>query len=239
MFLEQYQCCEHGGECPTGPDECAPWKQDCPEGEKCAPYITTPGVPCIDNAKCMPVIGDRQLDELCEREGDNDDCAVGLFCATALGGTPGIGVCVALCDLNDLDTCADFGHPGGSCICSGNCYDPFCQDSCDPLGTDCPDGRACYISRPACYEGLACDIPVHGADDGYDGDPCNISRQCRPGLTCTDANELADCDAERCCTPLCDCKAADPPECTSPEEACTCLWDSENPPFDRLGVCRL
>ena len=44
-----------------GSGGCNPGLQDCPEGEKCTAYVTTPGYCCVDANKCVPIIGDGQL----------------------------------------------------------------------------------------------------------------------------------------------------------------------------------
>ena len=65
---------------------CDPAQQDCPDGEKCTGYVVEAGACCVDANKCVPVIGENQLGDPCERGADNDDCAVGLFCMTKTSG---------------------------------------------------------------------------------------------------------------------------------------------------------
>jgi hypothetical protein len=214
----------------AGTPSCDPGVQDCPEGEKCSSYVMTPGYCCVDANKCVPVIGDRQLGDYCERGVENDDCAVGLFCMTKTSGDTGAGVCQAFCDINDPASCANKGFNGSHCIAFGDGVLPLCQDDCDPLAQDCYEG-VCYMLGEYTF---GCLPPPQ--QPALTGEACDGALDCQPGLHCLSAESLAVCPGDYCCTPFCDCQDPDETACESPMESCTCLeyWQNEN-----VGICAL
>lgn len=213
---------------------CDPAEQDCPDGEKCTGYVVEQGACCVDANKCVPVIGNQQLNDPCERSEDNDDCDVGLFCMTKTSGSTGAGVCRAFCHVGDQD-CAEDGLPDATCFSFNDGTLPLCQEACDPILQDCADNLGCYGVGT---QGFVCSVP--GFDDGLgaDGDMCYTIQSCQPGLGCTAGEALSDCNASRCCSPYCDLDAPDP--CAAPE-VCTPYYEegAAPPNYAHVGVCAI
>jgi hypothetical protein len=211
---------------------CDPAVQDCPEGEKCTGYVVEQGSCCVDANKCVPVTGNAQLGDPCVRTEDNDDCAAGLFCMTVTSGSTGDGVCLAFCNVATQD-CADDGLPDANCIAFNDGTLPLCQDSCDPITQDCDGELGCYGVGA---QGFVCSVPGYEPGLGSDGDMCYTIQSCKPGLGCTSADVLSDCDASRCCSPYCDLSDVDP--CIAPEECVPYYEPGTAPPgYENVGVC--
>ena len=211
---------------------CDPAIQDCPDGEKCTGYVVMQGNCCVDANKCVEVIGNAQLGDPCVRTEDNDDCAEGLFCMTMTSGSTGDGVCLAFCNVATQD-CADDGLPDANCISFNDGTLPLCQDSCDPITQDCDPQLGCYGVGT---QGFACALPGYAPGQGNDGDECYTIQSCLPGLGCTAADVLSDCNAARCCSPYCDLSEPDP--CTQPEECVPYYEPGTAPPgYENVGLC--
>ncbi|MCA9638685.1 MAG: hypothetical protein KC420_21795, partial [Myxococcales bacterium] len=57
---------------PGTDNECDPSKQDCPEGEKCTPYVKEGMGCCVNATHCVPDEGDKQFGDLCTRMNGTD-----------------------------------------------------------------------------------------------------------------------------------------------------------------------
>ncbi len=218
----------------NSPTQCDPGLQDCPEGEKCSPYVMTPGDCCVDALKCVPDMGDKQFGEKCNRTEDNDDCDVGLFCMTKTSGSTGEGICLPLCSIEDPGTC-----PQGECIAFNDGFLPLCEVACDPLTQDCiGDGVGCYAVLA--NDKFICASSGYEDGKGNDGDDCYTIQSCKPGLVCIDGAVQEGCVTERCCTPVCDVSMGGV-ECMSPMEECVSPWaQGEAPPeYQDVGLCTI
>ncbi|MCB9568443.1 MAG: hypothetical protein H6710_14730 [Myxococcales bacterium] len=211
---------------------CDPGLQDCPEGEKCTPYVAEPGACCVDSTKCTPVTGNKQFGETCTRMDDSDDCDVGFFCMTMMSGGTGEGTCLPLCSVDNPDTC-----PGGECIGFNDGFLPLCEVACDPLVQDCiGDNVGCYAVLG--NDKFVCATSGYMDGKGNDGDECYTIQSCLPGLVCIDGTVQEGCLTQRCCTPVCD-LTGNGAECTSPGESCTSPWAQGEAPiqYEDVGLC--
>jgi hypothetical protein len=203
--------------------QCDPAGQDCPKGQKCTGYVSTPGGETVDANHCVEVMGDLQFGEECTRVDGNDDCAPGFFCMTDVSGHTGMGICLEYCEVGQV---CEFG---GECFAFNDGQLPLCEQLCHPLAPACSAGQGCY---PA-FEQFVCAIPGAPAGMGDDGDECAVIQGCSPGLFCSTATD--GCTTESgCCTPFCDLTDAD--TCTAPE-ACTALSMDPMPGFEDVGGC--
>ena len=219
-------------DCGTGgtPTQCDPGKQDCIEGEKCTPYLMTPGGCCVDALKCVPDTGDKKFGEKCTRTDDNDDCDVGFFCMTKTSGSTGEGICLQLCDVNNAASCEI-----GSCIGFNDGLLPLCEQTCDPLLQDCiGEDVGCYLAAGL----FICAQSGYDEGKGSDGDACYTVQSCKPGLICVNGPALEGCNGERCCTPVCDLSMGGV-ECSAPTEMCVAVFaEGEAPPqWKDVGLC--
>ena len=217
--------------------ECDPWTQDCPEGQKCAPWANDGGnawnaTKCVDVAPNPGKPGDA-----CTAEGS---------------GVSGVDTCekAALCWEVDKDTlmghCVGFctGSPespmcpaGSHCTIANDGELILCLPDCDPLLQDCPGTDLC-IPNPN-SDDFVCVLDASG-DGGALNDPCEFANACDPGLTCRDPALASECDpmASGCCLPFCDLTM---PECTN--KGATCLpWYEMGmapPGYEDVGICGL
>lgn len=212
--------------------QCDPAGQDCPEGQKCTSYVSTPGGATVDATKCVESTGDKLFGETCTRESDNDDCAPGFFCMTEVSGNTGEGIC--------LEYCAPEGGDG-ECESGGQCFAfndgalPVCQTLCNPLTpeADCAGGQGCY----AAFDSFVCAVPGPGEGGGGDGAPCSTIQGCDPGLVCGSGS--AGCTGESgCCTPFCDMNGpAD--QCPGDGEECVQALEMPPPMLGDVGLCTI
>lgn len=205
--------------------QCDPATQDCPKGEKCTSFVSTPGGETVDATKCMPETGEAVAGESCTREADNDDCAAGFFCMTDVSGHTGMGFCLEYCDT-DVGVC----EYGGDCFGFNDGALPVCQVTCDPIVQDCSPGLGCF----AAFDNFVCAQPGYPEGGGGDGDPCATIQGCQPGLVCSAVTE--DCQATSCCSPICDLNEGNA-ECTNPAEMCIQALDNPPPSLQNVGVC--
>jgi hypothetical protein len=213
--------------------QCDPGLQDCPNAdEKCTAYVTEPGYCCVDANKCVPIIGDREAGETCERFEENDDCDKGFFCMTKTSGSTGEGVCFEFCVPNDPSSC-EFG---GECMSFNDGVLPLCELECDPLLPDCPQDWGCY----AAFDTFVCAIPGHEDGKGNDGDECYPFQSCVPGLVCVTGDATAGCATDTCCTPFCDLNGPDS-QCPEPTEECVSWWEGGAAPegYEHVGACMI
>ena len=205
--------------------QCDPAAQDCPRGQKCTSFVAEAGGNTVDATKCVEIIGDDQWGEACERMTDNDTCAAGFFCMTAVSGNTGEGRCLEYCEINQP---CEFG---GECFAFNDGALPVCEVTCDPLAPTCPSGQGCY----AAFNNFVCAIPGAPDGQGADGDPCSTIQSCNPGLVCRGGT--AGCAAEAvCCTPFCDMDEGDS-GCPEPDESCIQALDEPPPGLQNVGYC--
>jgi hypothetical protein len=228
-------CCGFYGGCPGdwGPVdlECDIATQDCPQGQKCAPWDNV-GDGEWNATKCTPLdpnpggVGDP-----CFAEGSAisgiDDCEAGLLCF-GVDSTTNEGLCVELC-LADVMQCSS---EGTSCIVQPGEVMGTCLAPCDPLEPECEAPLGCY---PFVAGEAGC-APDGSGEAGLQGDACVWATDCAPGFTCAAPDDLPDCTPDfwgGCCTQLCDPSAAAPCGEDSPL-VCTTLSDDP-----LVGACTL
>jgi hypothetical protein len=223
---------------PVSNGACVPGKaDDCDEGEKCSAYVQEPGYCCVDTNACVPIIGDKQWGDECERTAMNDDCDNTLFCMTTTSGSTGLGVCLQLCQQAEAGACANAGLPNADCISFNDGVLPLCEDPCDPLAQDCDENWGCYAVGT---QGFACALPGIEDGQGNDADECFTVQSCKPGLVCTDGTTVANCNAGSCCTQFCDTNNGNS-ECTDAGEECVAYFEAGMAPpgYANVGVCSI
>jgi hypothetical protein len=214
--------------------ECDSWAQDCPEGQKCTPYIAGGGG-SWDAVKCVDVTGTGKPGELCTSEGAAsgiDSCVGGVMCWGV--DMEGVGTCVAMCTGSPEAGICENGY----CTIAGDGILHLCLKDCDPLLQDCPKpAEVCYPIA----DGFTC-APDASGDEGQANDPCELINGCDKGLMCAEAALVgAGCmpgAALGCCTPFC--KFPDGP-CPNPDQQCVQYfdprWFPENDPQLDIGAC--
>lgn len=226
-----FLCVPDGG---GNPIECDTFEQDCPRGQKCAPWAGD-GRTGWNATRCVPVDPDPDgIDEPCTGEGGPfsglDTCEVGALCFNVDPDT-NEGVCTPLCTGSvAAPTCED---PHRICRTNSDAILNVCIGDCDPLIPDeCPEGDGCYPVE----DGFLCVSDASGMEGGP-FEPCNFPNACDPGLFClpTDrAGSQCDPDASGCCSPVCDLSDPDCPE----ETVCESYFeDAPVMGYEDLGVC--
>ncbi len=218
---------------PTGPFECSLWEQDCPPGQKCAPWANDGGS-AWNATRCSPVDPNPDADgEPCTVEGNGvsgiDSCEVGAMCWDVDPDT-NVGTCVPHCTgSEDAPVCAD---PARSCSISAKGPIALCWLMCDPL-----DPQACGADQ-GCYRldnGFVCGPDASGKGGGP-FESCEFINACDPGTVCTVAEDVGLCgEAFQCCTPFCDLAA---PNCPADTSCVPAFEDGSAPPgFESVGIC--
>ena len=215
-------------------NECDPYVQDCPGGEKCVPYGSTGGN--WDAYKCVLVMGDQAVGEACVYGGiveATDDCDEDGACFDVMLVDGELtGTCHAFClGAPDDPICP----PGSSCLISGSGAVNFCIPNCDPLAQDCGPGLACYWID----SDFAC---IFTTEDTPLGQPCGFVNDCAEGLSCIAAELVPDCAESACCSTWCD--LGGPPEQCDGLAGTECVpyfSDPESTPggYDHVGICIL
>lgn len=220
---------------------CDPWAQNCPDGEKCAPWASTEDG-AWNATKCVPVDPDpARPGESCNavESGTSgiDDCELGSFC-WAVDPETLEGICVAQCQGTETDpTCPP---PGTICSITNGGSLTLCLRECSPALEDCPPGQACYDVGNA----FIC-APESPHSSGSYGQSCDQIAVCDPGLFCAEAQSVPECkggDATGCCSPFCDLTDRDPDAtCAafSPTLACVPWFEPGTAPegYEHLGGC--
>jgi hypothetical protein len=215
---------------------CDLWSQDCPRGQKCAPWANDGGN--VWNAtKCAPLDpSPRPLGDPCTVEGGAtsgiDNCEVGGFCF-AVDPITHMGTCIALCSGSESDP----ECPASTeCMVANDGALPICLPPCDPLADVCVVDEAC---RPASYGAntFFC-LPVGIVVGCHDLGGCGFDELCVPPDLHPDCGE-----DEGCCTTWCD--LIDPvtadAQCDMqlPGSVCTpyLVDDAPVPGHETLGYC--
>jgi hypothetical protein len=214
------------------PQNCDPFAQDCPPGEKCVPYSTSGDV--WDANKCVPVMGDQHQGEPCTWAGvveATDNCDATSICWDVMD-VDGelLGTCTTFCmGTADAPECPE----GSSCIVNSDSSINLCIFDCDPLLQDCGAGLGCYFAVTA----FNC---IFTTDDIPVGEPCGYINDCAPGNYCTDASVVPDCGGPACCTNFCDLDLGDA-QCTQPGTVCTTFFEPGTAPpgYEDVGLCIL
>lgn len=213
--------------------ECDVWAQDCPTGEKCAPWINDGGA-AWNALKCVPVDPDpAQPGDDCVAQGGGasgiDDCALGSMCWDV--NEEGVGTCVAFCEGSaENPSCAD---ATATCVIANDGALNVCLPICDPLLQDCAEGQACYPIG----DSFACGPDV-SQEAGLFGDPCEAINVCDPGLFCASPGLVPDCvGASGCCSSFCDLE--DGNTCVGDGQQCVAWFDEGQAPpgAETLGAC--
>jgi hypothetical protein len=208
----------------SGP--CDPWKQDCPAGEKCVPYVYDQNGGGWDANKCVPILGGLGPGKACQYTGtfeSHDDCDGSSFCWEVSGEG---GTCRAFCEGNaDLPGCAE----GKACLVANEEVINLCVDACHPLTQNCNANLGCYWSGSV----FVC-VVVGG--DGSEDQPCSFINDCTPGLACLDSQLLPGCAGTACCTPWCDVGLQGP---CAQGKACIPWFDAglAPPGYENVGIC--
>ncbi|HEY0135676.1 MAG TPA: hypothetical protein VGB85_16445, partial [Nannocystis sp.] len=223
--------CDSTGE-PGG--SCDVRAQDCPAGEKCAPYSSDDDN-TWDAAKCVPVTGMGAPGDPCKNEGPYsgiDDCQAGALCWDPVA--PDQAVCVALCQGSEAE-------PSCPAQLASHCVEfdagtlELCLPICDPLAQDCANGHLCVYFP----EDFVCMYDASGADAGAVFGPCERVNGCDIGLLCLEASAGVECDqnASGCCLPLC--SLSDPAACPGAGQKCTPFYPEGMAPagHEDVGVC--
>ena len=225
-----------GGE--TGDEEgCDPWLQDCPTGQKCAPYDEDEDGPTWDAFRCVALDPTpTTVGSSCQITGDytsgEDDCELGAVCWEADLVTFE-GTCVALCQGSPQSATCDAGT---HCTVLNDGVLNLCLPDCDPLAQDCEAGQTC-IPIPESDE-FICVLDAGGAE-GQAFDTCEFLNACDPGLLCADPELASECSPSGpgCCLPFCDVSAAN--TCPGVDQECLPWFAPMQAPPGKedLGIC--
>lgn len=218
-----------------GQFECDLFEQDCPAGQKCAPWANDGGN-AWNATRCVPIAedpgapGDPCMVESTSLTGI-DDCELGAMCwnvdLETLEGT-----CIAMCmGSEDNPYCED---PDTFCYITSS-GPLFCVHRCDPVAQDCGEGLACYPVN----DEFQC-APDASGDMGAAGDLCEFINVCDPGTFCNVPESVPDCQGGYgCCTPFCE--LGDPmPPCLSGQICAPYFEEGNAPPgLEHVGFCTL
>ncbi|EDM77677.1 hypothetical protein PPSIR1_14030 [Plesiocystis pacifica SIR-1] len=208
-------------------DWCDPFEQDCPEGEKCVPFISFSDT--YDANTCVPILGDNESGAPCELfspfEG-TDDCDGNSFCWYA-DFEDSAGECRSFCTGQPSDPMCPVDE---SCLITNEGTVNLCLQHCDPLVASCPDGQACAWSGT--------DLVCMDAGETAVGDGCGGTGMCSPGQLCVENELLPVCEGSSCCTEFC--KLGDPDAtCTLEGTACEPFFEEGAAPegLEEVGLC--
>ena len=212
------------------PEVCDVWAQDCPQGQKCAPW----GEQYWSQAKCTPIADPpKQLGDECHVEGyatsGVDDCDLGQLCWHVDNETLA-GYCIEMCSGSEQSpSCAT---PETTCAVLNDAILNLCFQDCHPLTQDCPEEESCQYAVTT----FSC-VPQSGA--AQVGEPCELITDCQAGLTCIPSQVYPGCVGDSCCTPFCDLE--EPPQCPEPGMECVAgsQQDELPPEYDNVGLCWL
>jgi hypothetical protein len=220
-------------------DECDVWAQDCPAGQKCAPYDggnpggTWNSLRCVDLDPMPKSVG--QSCHIVAPWNGEDDCELGAMCWETDPVT-NEGTCRALCEGSPQSPTCDSGT---HCLLSNDALN-ICLPDCNPLLQDCEAGQACIPLLDPASDQFICVIDSGGAE-GQALDPCEFANACDPGLWCTDPALASECDPmfPGCCIPFCDLDEAN--TCPGVDQECLPWYEPMQAPPGRedVGFCGL
>ena len=225
---------------PPGPDlpwRCDPWEQDCPEGEKCVPYVSSGST--WDATKCVPILGEQPPGEPCSSAGPveaTDDCdATGVCWNLVEVDAALIGECWGFCTGPIHSASCPPNH-----LCrvdSGGDVINLCEAWCDPLAQDCAEGTACFWDS-----GRHIFRCLSTTEDIPPGQPCGFDNDCASGSHCVTGDRLPACADAACCTPFCWLSLGDAGCEALPGTSCVAFFpEGAAMPADwgHVGVCLL
>lgn len=213
------------------PDDCDPYQQDCPDGEKCVPYRPDGGAE-IEN-KCVPIMGEGEPGDPCWSGGlveGTDNCGEGNICwnVSEVEGEL-LGTCHALCSgsVDNLECPA-----GSSCATGADSSLAVCMVSCDPFGQDCSNDYGCY------WTGLEFQC-VTTTSNLPTGSACGYINDCATGHLCMPTETLPSCQAASCCTLFCNLELGDQQCAAVPGSSCVPFFEAGRvpPDYQHVGVC--
>lgn len=214
--------------------QCDVFAQDCPPGQKCAPWAEDGSA--WNDLKCVDITGNGAPGEPCTTTGGGvsglDDCALGSICWNIDENNH--GACIALCTGTIQEPMCALGF---ECVIAADAALVLCIPTCDPLLQDCSGDQLCVPSG----DNFMCVFDASG-DEGQTNDPCNFASSCDKGLVCINtatASSACDQDALGCCTPYC--KYPDAP-CPNPDQQCKQWFDPMMPippEYTDVGVCAI
>jgi hypothetical protein len=219
--------------CDDPASPCDVFGQDCPEGQKCAPYAEDLA---YDQVKCVPANGTDLPGGACTADDPAtgvDSCIEGAICLDV--DMEGVGICVALCTGSIFDPLCE---PSFYCDGHGEAFNLCMKADCDPLLQDCMfKDQACY---PDSF-GFGCYYENFWPTDGQANAPCEDFNACDEGLTCLEAAQVGKgCEAGPigCCTPFCQFPDG---ACPKPDQQCMQWFDPlqlpANDPQLAIGYC--
>ena len=213
---------------------CSVLAQDCPPGEKCAPWMADDDT-LIDDERCVPVAPDAdRVGEPCTFEdgvlSGVDSCELGAICWD-LDVEAGTGTCYALCIGAEESLHCD--HPDQLCMASdGDAALRICVPTCHPLANDCGAGMGCY---PA-YDSFVCaPASVLPGGGGY-GDECLELNSCDAGYFCAPSHGVEGCPSSGCCSPFCE---IGNPSCPGASQECVPAFEPGQARYgyEDVGFC--
>lgn len=222
------------GDLPPPIADCDIFAQDCPEGQKCVPYIDNGGS-AWNALKCVMVIGTDEPGDPCTSEPASsgiDSCIKGSVCWIA--DVNGDRICVGLCTGSPDDPVCD---PPGFCQFDAEAIFSLCAPFCDPLLQDCTvTGEACYPAN----QGFFC-VPNASGNGGQANDPCEFYNVCDKGMLCVEPALVGmGCppDSLGCCTSFCKFPGG---VCPNLDQQCVQYLDPmqlpPNDPWLEIGFC--
>lgn len=213
--------------------ECDPIAQDCPAGEKCAPWASD-GSSSWNATRCVPVAPDPGAPgDPCTVEGSGvsglDDCELGALCFGV--DDNGMGTCIEMCSGTlDNPTC---DTPATTCIITNQGALTLCQPLCNPLADECAPDEGCYLAG----DFTVCAPDASGRMGGT-GSPCEYINACDDGHACAAAESVPGCaGATGCCTPFC--TVGDDSACMA-GQTCAPVYPKGEAPLEcvaELGMC--
>ncbi|MBZ5710243.1 hypothetical protein [Nannocystis pusilla] len=210
--------------------ECDPWVQDCPIGQKCAPFASGGNTP--NGLHCVPVAeSPAQAGEPCVVEGSGDEQTDNCDFALACWGD----ICVPQCTgTPDAPVCDD---PATACVITNNEVLTLCLPTCDPLASNCPADEVCV--QPPDSQHFFCVVDASD-DGGQEFDECGPANSCDPGLACLDPALATECPpgAVGCCLKYCDLTN---PTCAGADAECLPWFEPGMAPagLEDVGKCGL
>ena len=218
------------------PYECDLFEQDCPRGEKCAPWANDGGA-SFSATRCVPVAPNPAgVGEPCTVQGNGvsgiDDCDLGSMCWD-LGGDLE-GECIEICGGTAR---APECPRGTECTQNGAATLVLCRAQCDPLTDECGED-VCVLTGGT----FSC-VPDASRPGATHGTPCEFINACPSGTLCIGADAHTKCASNiGCCSTVCDVTSAeDPCPALDPGQSCESWFAPGMAPsgLENLGVCAL